>query len=88
VIRVFAIKAYQSELMTGIHKENYQRVVGHTFYPSTVEVETGRFLSSSQSGLQSEFQNSQGYTKKQNKTKRMKTNYSPLHTTLIPSQVH
>jgi hypothetical protein len=50
-------------------------VVEHAFNPSTWEAETGRFLSSSQPGLQSEFQDSQGYTekpclKKQNKTKQ------------------
>ena len=37
----------------------------HTpFNPSTQEVEAGRFLSRGQPGLQSEFQNSQGYTEK------------------------
>jgi hypothetical protein len=37
-------------------------VVVHTFNPSTQEAEGGRFLS--QPGLQSEFQDSQGYTEK------------------------
>jgi hypothetical protein len=50
-------------------------VVAHTFNPSTREAEAGRF----QAGLQSEFQDSQGYTqkpclKKQNKTKQQKQN--------------
>jgi hypothetical protein len=53
-------------------------VVAHTFNPSTREAEAGGFLSSSQPGLQSEFQDSQGYTEKpclekqtkQNKTKQ------------------
>jgi hypothetical protein len=53
-------------------------VVAHAFNPSTWEAEAGRFLSSRQPGLQSEFQDSQGYTEKpclekpetkQNKTK-------------------
>jgi hypothetical protein len=41
------------------------RVV-HAFNPSTWEAEAGRFLSSvrGQPGLQSEFQDSQGYTEK------------------------
>jgi hypothetical protein len=42
-------------------------VVVHTFNPSNWEAEAGRFLSSRQPGLQSEFQDSQGYTEKQNK---------------------
>jgi hypothetical protein len=53
-------------------------VVAHTFNPSTWEAEAGRFLQ--QPGLQSEFQDSQGYTvkpcpkkTKQNKTKQNKT---------------
>jgi hypothetical protein len=37
--------------------------VAHAFNPSTREAEAGRFLSS-RPGLQSEFQNSQGYTEK------------------------
>ena len=53
-------------------------MVAHTFNPSTWEAEAGGFLSSSQPGLQSEFQDSQCYTekpclkktKKQNKTKK------------------
>jgi hypothetical protein len=36
-------------------------VVAHTFNPSTLEAEAGEFLSS---GLQSQFQDSQGYTEK------------------------
>jgi hypothetical protein len=36
-------------------------VVAHAFNPSTQEAEAGGFLSS---GLQSEFQDSQGYTEK------------------------
>jgi hypothetical protein len=55
-------------------------VVAHAFDPSTWEAEAGRFLSSSP-GLQSEFQESQGYTEKpclvkttQHKTKQNKTN--------------
>jgi hypothetical protein len=39
-------------------------VVAHAFNPSTQEAEAGRFLSSSQPGLQSDFQDSQGYTEK------------------------
>jgi hypothetical protein len=46
--------------------------VAHAFNPNTWEAEVGRFLSSRPSCLQSEFQDSQGYTekpclKKQNK---------------------
>jgi hypothetical protein len=36
----------------------------HAFNPSTREAEAGGFLSSGQPGLQSEFQDSQGYTEK------------------------
>jgi hypothetical protein len=39
-------------------------VVVHAFNPSIWEAEAGGFLSSSQPGLQSEFQDSQGYTEK------------------------
>jgi hypothetical protein len=39
-------------------------VVVHTFNPSTREAEAGGFLSLRQPGLQSEFQDSQGYTEK------------------------
>jgi hypothetical protein len=48
-------------------KEWYNRrgVVMHAFNPSTREAEAGGFLSfSGQPGLQSEFQDSQGYTEK------------------------
>jgi hypothetical protein len=53
-------------------------MLAHTFNPSTWEAEAGGFLSSSPPGLQSEFQDSQGYTEKhclekQNKTKQNKT---------------
>jgi hypothetical protein len=51
----------------------------HAFNPSTWEAEAGRFLSSkSQPGLQSEFQDSQGYlyretlSRKKQKTKKQK----------------
>jgi hypothetical protein len=40
-----------------------QAMVAHTFNPSTWEAETGPYLSL-QPGLQSEFQDSQGYTEK------------------------
>jgi hypothetical protein len=36
----------------------------HTFNPSTWEAEAGGFLSKGQPGLQSEFQDNQGYTEK------------------------
>jgi hypothetical protein len=39
-------------------------VVAHTFNPSTWEAEAGGFLSSRPAGLQSKFQDSQGYTEK------------------------
>jgi hypothetical protein len=39
-------------------------VVVHAFNPSTREAEAGRLLSSRPAGLQSEFQDSQGYTEK------------------------
>ena len=54
-------------------------MVAHAFSPSTREAEAGGFLSRGQSGLQSEFQDNQGYTEKpcletkQNKTKQNKT---------------
>ena len=38
--------------------------MAHTFYPSTWEAEAGRFWVRGQPGLQSEFQDSQGYTEK------------------------
>jgi hypothetical protein len=39
-------------------------MVVHAFNPSTQEAEAGGFLSSRPAGLQSEFQDSQGYTEK------------------------
>jgi hypothetical protein len=39
-------------------------VVVHTFIPSTLEAEAGGFLVRGQPGLQSEFQDSQGYIEK------------------------
>ena len=39
-------------------------VVAHAFNPSTWEAEAGGLLSLGQPGLQSEFQDSQGYTEK------------------------
>jgi hypothetical protein len=48
-------------------------VVAHTFNPSTWETEAGGFLSSRPSGLQSEFQDSQGYTEKNCFEKKIKT---------------
>jgi hypothetical protein len=38
--------------------------MAHAFNPSTQEAEAGRFLVRGQPGLQSEFQDSQGYTEK------------------------
>ena len=62
-------------------------MVAHAFKPSTWETEAGEFLSSSQPGLQSEFQDSQGLhretlsrkTKKQNKTKQNKKDENGHH---------
>ena len=57
----------------GLKKNGLPGVVAHAFTPRTQEAEAGRFLSSRQPGLQSEFQDSQGYTEKpcleKNKTK-------------------
>ena len=39
-------------------------MVAYAFDPSTWEAEAGRFLSSRPAGLQSEFQDSKGYTEK------------------------
>jgi hypothetical protein len=47
-------------------------MVAHTFNPSTQEAEAGGFLSS-KPGLQSEFQDSQGYTEKSCLEKQNKT---------------
>jgi hypothetical protein len=63
--------------------------VAHTFHPSTWEAEAGGFLSS-RPGLQSEFQDSQGYTEKPclKKTKikeRKKKTQSKETTRLISS---
>jgi hypothetical protein len=68
-------------------------MVAHAFNPSTWEAEAGGFLSS-RPGLQSEFQDSQGYTEKpclekQNKTKQNKkqtttTKKTHSHCTLKP----
>jgi hypothetical protein len=52
-------------------------VVVHAFNPSTWEAEAGGFLSLRKPGLQSEFQDSQGYTEKlslKNKQTNKQTN--------------
>jgi hypothetical protein len=55
-------------------------VVVHAFNPSTQEAEAGGFLSSRLAGLQSEFQDSQGYTEKpclEKNKKQKQTNKQP-----------
>jgi hypothetical protein len=60
-------------------------VAAHAFNPSTWEAEVGGFLSRGQPGLQSEFQDSHGYTekpclekpKKKKKKKRKKEKWVP-----------
>jgi hypothetical protein len=49
-------------------------VVAHTFNPSTWEAEAGDFWVQGQPGLQSEFQDSQGYTEKPYLEKQKTTN--------------
>jgi hypothetical protein len=66
-------------------------MVAHAFNPSTREAEAGGFLSSSQPGLQSEFQDSQSYTEKtrlekQNKTKNKQTKKLGFYLTVLISQ--
>jgi hypothetical protein len=54
-------------LVSDSHRKNAEfcrAVVTQAFNPSTQEAEAGRFLSSRQPGLQSEFQDRQGYTEK------------------------
>jgi hypothetical protein len=64
-------------------KPHQPGVVAHAFNPSTRETEADRFLSSrpAQPGLQSEFQDSQGYTEKpclgENKKQTNKKNTKP-----------
>jgi hypothetical protein len=66
-------------------------VVAHAFNPSTWEAEAGGFLSSRPACLQSEFQDSQGYTEKpclekpKKKKKKKKKINSPV--SLWPIQV-
>jgi hypothetical protein len=71
---------WESQSSQAIEKQASQPgVVAHTFNPSTQEAEAGGFLVRGQPGLQSEFQDSQGYTekpcleKKKTKTKNKKT---------------
>jgi hypothetical protein len=58
----------QSTVLRLIYQQNIKLkdlsgvVVAHVFNPSTWEAEAGRFLSSRPAWLQSEFQDSQGYT--------------------------
>jgi hypothetical protein len=55
-------------------------VVVHAFNPSTWEAEAGGFLSSRLSGLQSEFQDTQGYTEKPCLKKTNKQTNNKTHT--------
>jgi hypothetical protein len=55
-------------------------MVAHTFNPSTPEAEAGEFLSSRQPGLQSEFQDRQGYTEKPCLEKQTNKNQNPKQT--------
>jgi hypothetical protein len=64
-------------------------VVAHTFNPSTQEAEAGGFLSL-RPGLQSEFQDSQGYTEKpclekqkQQTKQKQKQNYIYIYIYII-----
>jgi hypothetical protein len=50
--------------LTVLEVDSSPAVVVHAFNPSTWEADAGRFLSSGKPGLQSEFQDSQGYTEK------------------------
>ena len=60
-------------ILMGLRKGDSPGVLVHTFNPSTREAEAGGFLSSRPAGLQSEFQDSQGYretmSRKTNKQK-------------------
>jgi hypothetical protein len=69
-------------------------VVVHIFNPSTWEAEAGRFLSSRPPGLQSEFQDSQGYMEKpclEKPKKKKKKEKMPLtagsHGGISPTEV-
>ena len=57
--------------------------MAHAFNPSTPEAEAGGFLSRGQPGLQSEFQDSQDYTKKPCLEKKQKTKMLILKFSLI-----
>ena len=69
--------------MNVAHKTYVERaVVAHVFNPSTWEAEADGFLG--QPGLQSELQDSQGYTekpclRKKQKTKTKNKNKKPIH---------
>jgi hypothetical protein len=62
-------------------------VVAHAFNPSTWEAETVRFLSSRQPGLQSEFQDSQGYTETAMCSLQMQKVCVPAYLTLQNSPI-
>jgi hypothetical protein len=78
------------------HKESITRadMLEHAFNPRTREAEAGRFLSSetsSEPGLQSEFQDSQGYTEKfclKNQTKPKQTKPNQNKTKQNKKRVH
>jgi hypothetical protein len=58
-------------------------VVAHTFNPSTWEAEAGGFLSLRPAGLQSEFQDSQGYTEKPCPIKTKQNKNQPTNQTRV-----
>ena len=60
-------------------------MVVHAFNPSTWEAEAGGFLSLRLPGLQSELQESQGYTEKPSQKKKKKNNKKTADLDLINS---
>jgi hypothetical protein len=77
-----SLNGWENCLLISLKHGHCWAVLVHAFDPSTWEAEEGGFLSSRQPGLQSEFQDSQGYAEKpvlENKQTNKQTKIKRVH---------